>query len=101
MLRPAFALALLTPLLAVAQPAHSAPQRTVDMGGDWKYLPYDGEGNMAVESIDDSGWPTMALPSNWYLMGSKSYPSRARAEMKRPGPREVSRGPGRVGIPGI
>src|SRR5262249_18495230 len=59
--------------------AQAAPQRSVDMGGDWKYLPYDGEGNMALESIDDSGWPTMALPTNWYLMGSKSYPVRARA----------------------
>src|SRR5882672_3522720 len=81
MLRPAFALALLTSLFLVARPAPAAPQRTVDMGGDWKYLPYDGQGdvNMAAESIDDSGWPTMALPTNWYLMGSKTYPSRARA----------------------
>jgi beta-mannosidase len=70
---------VVVPWLTAVAPAQAGPQRTVDMGGDWKYLPYDGEGNMAAPSVDDSGWPTMSLPSNWYLMGSKQYPSRAKA----------------------
>jgi beta-mannosidase len=76
MLRPALAVALLASLAA---PALAAPQKSINLAGDWKYLPYDGEGNMAAESIDDSAWPTMALPTNWYLMGSKAYPAKARA----------------------
>jgi beta-mannosidase len=76
MLRPALALALLASL---STPALAAGQKTINLAGEWKYLPYDGEGNMGLESIDDAGWPTMALPTNWYLMGSKAYPPKARA----------------------
>jgi len=76
MLRPALAIALLASLAA---PASAAPQKSINLAGDWKYLPYDGEGNMGAPSIDDSAWPTMALPTNWYLMGSKAYPPKARA----------------------
>src|SRR5450432_758679 len=57
----------------------AAPRPTLSLAGEWKYLPYDVEGNLGAESVDDSGWPTMALPSSWYLMGSKAYPSKARA----------------------
>src|SRR6516164_4249695 len=74
--RPALALPL---LLSLSAPALAAPQKTIDLVGEWRYLPYDGEGNMGAESVDDSGWPTMALPTNWYLMGSKAYPAKARA----------------------
>ena len=79
MLRLALALPLLALLCLATAPAVAAPPKTVNLAGDWKYLPYDGEGNMAAECIDDSGWPTMALPTSWYLMGGKSYPSKARA----------------------
>jgi beta-mannosidase len=85
MLRPALAWPCSWPLLAfvcLAAPAAAAPRPTVDLAGEWKYLPYDGEGNMAAESVDDAGWPTMALPSNWYLMGSKAYPGKARARAR-------------------
>jgi beta-mannosidase len=63
------------PPAALATPTH-AP---IDLAGDWKYLPHDGASNLADESIDDAGWPTMALPTSWYLMGSKTYPVNARA----------------------
>jgi beta-mannosidase len=81
MLRPAVASTLLlsASVVTLAAPASAAPQKTINLAGEWKYLPYDGEGNMGAESIDDAGWPTMALPSNWYLMGSKAYPPKARA----------------------
>ncbi|HTA17855.1 MAG TPA: glycoside hydrolase family 2 TIM barrel-domain containing protein, partial [Polyangia bacterium] len=59
--------------------AWAAPPKTVNLAGEWRYLPYDGEGNMGVETIDDAAWPTMALPTSWYLMGSRSYPGKARA----------------------
>jgi beta-mannosidase len=76
MLRPTLALAL---LLSAAAPAVAAPQKTINLAGEWKYLPYDGEGNMGAPSLDDSAWPTMTLPTSWYLMGSKAYPPKARA----------------------
>jgi beta-mannosidase len=79
MLRRALAITLLA-LVCHPPAATAAPQRTINLAGEWKYLPYEGEGNMGVESIDDSGWPTMALPTNWYLMGSKAYPPKARAK---------------------
>jgi beta-mannosidase len=77
--RLALAFALLLPALSLAAPAVAAPQKTVNLAGEWKYLPYDGEGNMGLESLDDAGWPSMALPTSWYLMGSKAYPPKARA----------------------
>ena len=76
------------PIAACAGAAHApspgpatAPQQlvSVDLAGDWKYLPYSGEGNMGVASIDDSAWPSMGLPSNWFLLGSKEYPKAATA----------------------
>src|SRR4051812_1972369 len=85
MFRKALALTLLalaSPVLALVTPALAAARPTVNLAGDWKYLPYDGEGNLALESIDDAGWPTMALPTNWYLQGSKDYPAKARATAK-------------------
>ena len=53
--------------------------REVDLAGPWKYLPYDGEGDLAAESVDDRAWPSMLLPSSWYLLGRKTYPSKASA----------------------
>jgi len=55
------------------------PPRSVDLAGDWKYLPYSGEGNMGAPAIDDAAWPSMHLPSSWFLLGSKEYPSAATA----------------------
>jgi beta-mannosidase len=78
--RKAFVFAVFAFLTATAAlPAQAATRPITNLAGEWKYLPYDGEGNLGLESIDDAGWPTMALPSNWYLMGSKDYPSKARA----------------------
>ena len=63
---------------AVATTAARAPTR-IDLAGNWKYLPYNGEGNMAAADIDDASWPAMSLPSNWFLLGRKQYPSKATA----------------------
>lgn len=57
----------------------SAQRQSVDLAGEWKYLPYSGEGNMGAATIDDSAWPSMGLPSNWFLLGSKDYPKSATA----------------------
>jgi beta-mannosidase len=51
----------------------------IDLAGSWKYLPYNGEGEMAATVIDDASWPSMSLPSNWFLLGRKEYPSEATA----------------------
>ena len=55
------------------------PGAPVSLAGNWKYLPYNGEGDMASPAIDDKSWPEMALPSNWFLLGKKEYPQRANA----------------------
>jgi beta-mannosidase len=81
MLRPLLALGLVAAALG-GSPAAFAARPSVNLAGDWKYLPYDGEGNMAAESVDDAAWPTMALPTSWYLMGSKAYPAKAKARAK-------------------
>jgi beta-mannosidase len=49
------------------------------LAGPWRYLPYSGEGNFAGANVDDSAWPTMELPSNWFLLGSKEYPKNAKS----------------------
>ncbi len=59
--------------------ATTAASHRIDLAGKWKYLPYNGEGNMAAEALDDATWPTMHLPSNWYLLGRKEYPAKATA----------------------
>src|SRR5438270_4833343 len=53
------------------------------LAGAWKYLPYNGEGDLASTSLDDSSWPTMQLPSNWFLLGSKEYPVNAKSRVGR------------------
>ena len=84
-------LALASPLLfacATAPPASGTlavativarPSQRVDLAGDWKYLPYDGQGDMAAADLDDRNWPAMRLPSNWFLLGRKQYPPKATA----------------------
>jgi beta-mannosidase len=34
---------------------------------------------MAAADIDDASWPTMQLPSSWFLLGKKQYPAKATA----------------------
>jgi hypothetical protein len=62
--------------LSAGQPG---PELSVDLAGSWKYLPYNGEGDMAATVIDDAKWPSMTLPSNWFLLGRKEYPPQATA----------------------
>jgi beta-mannosidase len=62
-----------------AVPLNTSPIERIDLAGDWKYLPYNGEGEMGSPAIDDRGWPSMSLPSNWFLLGKKEYPRKATA----------------------
>ncbi len=57
----------------------------VDLAGPWKYLPYDGETDWASPAVDDGAWPSMELPSNWFLLGRKQYPPKAAADSPPPG----------------
>jgi beta-mannosidase len=59
--------------------AQARPLQVINLSGGWKYLPYSGEGNMGAVTIDDAAWPSMTLPSNWFLLGSKEYPKDATA----------------------
>jgi beta-mannosidase len=59
--------------------APSSPRVAIDLAGGWRYLPYNGEGDMGATVIDDSKWPSMSLPSNWFLLGGKEYPPQATA----------------------
>lgn len=49
------------------------------LAGPWRYLPNNGPQKMQAVDFDDSRWPTMELPSNWFLMGNKEYPKKAVA----------------------
>ncbi len=74
--------AALPPPAAPARVAPAAMQPAppgLDLDGSWKYLPYDGEGNMGALDVDDAGWPSMDLPSSWFLLGRKQYPPKASA----------------------
>lgn len=53
---------------------------TVDLAGPWRYLPHEGAGDFCSPEVDDSGWATMHLPSNWFLLGRREYPPRALAD---------------------
>jgi beta-mannosidase len=65
--------------------AAARPAERLDLAGSWKYLPYDGVGNMASPDLDDTSWPSMEVPSSWFLLGRKEYPPRARATSPAPG----------------
>lgn len=59
--------------------------RRLDLSGAWRFLPNNGEQSFASPSLDDSGWPEMRLPSNWFLAGSSQYPLNADRIGKRAG----------------
>jgi beta-mannosidase len=67
----------LTAAAVVAVPPR--PLERLELAGSWKYLPYDGAGDMASADIDDAAWPAMNLPSSWFLLGHKEYPPGATA----------------------
>ncbi|HZE07290.1 MAG TPA: glycoside hydrolase family 2 TIM barrel-domain containing protein [Gemmatimonadaceae bacterium] len=61
---------------SVAQiPAATQARHVIDLGGDWHFLPNNDTRSFADSAVDDSKWPVMRLPSNWFLQGSKSYPT--------------------------
>jgi beta-mannosidase len=57
------------------------PLVSIDLAGEWHYMPYDGPRDLAAESLDHAGWPVMRLPSNWFLLGSSGYPAAATADL--------------------
>src|SRR5215210_2575546 len=61
---------------AFAQGA-AAPGRTLDLSGEWRFLPNNGPTSFAGMRVNDRSWPVMRLPSNWFLQGSTSYPSNS------------------------
>src|SRR5690242_4188174 len=69
-------------IVVLAISAFPATQKQQDLAGDWKYLPYNGEGDMSQPTLDDSKWPSMHLPSNWFLLGSDKYPAKAKARVE-------------------
>jgi beta-mannosidase len=69
-------LALLSQLSVLSGGAAAAAGRAADLAGPWRYLPYDGPGDLAAPAVDDRAWPAMTLPSSWYLMGERLYPAR-------------------------
>ncbi len=46
----------------------------LSLAGDWKYLPFEGQTNLAGHEVPDADWPVMRLPSNWFLKGKNEYP---------------------------
>ena len=67
--------------IAIAWAAASAsaqisapPGRTLDLAGEWRFLPNNGPTSFAGLRVNDRAWPVMRLPSNWFLQGSTSYP---------------------------
>ncbi len=63
---------------AVASAQTSAtPARSVDLAGEWRFLPNNGPTSFADSGANDSRWPVMRLPSNWFLQGSSSYPANS------------------------
>ncbi len=52
----------------------AVPPRTIDLGGEWRFLPNNGPTSFAGMRVNDRAWPVMRLPSNWFLQGSTSYP---------------------------
>ncbi|HUQ99812.1 MAG TPA: glycoside hydrolase family 2 TIM barrel-domain containing protein [Gemmatimonadaceae bacterium] len=70
-----FLIAFGAPVIDAQVPA--SPLRTLDLAGDWRFLPNNSETLFADSTIDDSKWPLMRLPSNWFLQGSKAYPANA------------------------
>jgi beta-mannosidase len=61
----------------------------LDLAGDWKYLPHNGEASFAGAAVDDSRWPAMHLPSSWFLLGSRDYPRHADRAQPAAGPGDI------------
>src|SRR5207249_2359462 len=57
------------------QPAASSAPGSTSLAGDWRYLPDESGRDLAGADLDDAAWPTMSLPSNWFLKGHHAYPT--------------------------
>jgi beta-mannosidase len=91
--RSVLLLALLSISIAGGPTARLAAQdpalRRIDLAGDWKYLPYNGERSYAGVSVDDRDWPAMRLPSSWFLLGSRDYPRHADRALPSAAPGDI------------
>jgi beta-mannosidase len=67
-------LGLVGAAIAVRSVESGAGGPAMSLDGTWRYLPYEGRADLARPDLDDGRWPTMELPSSWFLRGSKSYP---------------------------
>lgn len=80
--------ALIRSLGAVGAQTPQTQARTLDLSGEWRFLPNNDATLFADTGVNDSAWPLMRLPSNWFLQGSSSYPVNS------------DRGAGNSGSPG-
>jgi beta-mannosidase len=55
----------------------AAQGRSLDLAGNWRFLPNNGPTSFAGLRVNDRAWPLMRLPSNWFLQGSTSYPANS------------------------
>jgi beta-mannosidase len=60
-----------------AQAARDDERPGTSLAGPWRYLPDESGRDLAKPELDDSAWPEMALPSNWFLKGHRDYPVAA------------------------
>ncbi|MDQ6689709.1 MAG: hypothetical protein M3Z18_04290 [Gemmatimonadota bacterium] len=86
--RIGFGIGLIWPLAATAQTRTMSLPRNLDLAGEWRFLPNNGPSSFADTGVNDSAWPVMRIPSNWFLQGSSTYPVNA------------DRGAGNSGNPG-
>lgn len=49
-----------------------------DLTGPWEYLPTSTT-EVPDQALLKQAWPSMKLPSNWFLHGAKTYPSACKA----------------------
>ncbi|HEX8394282.1 MAG TPA: glycoside hydrolase family 2 TIM barrel-domain containing protein [Longimicrobium sp.] len=86
--RTRFWLIAMTVLASLPAAAQDAPRR-LDLSGGWRYLPNNGPALYAAPGLDDSRWPEMRLPSNWFLLGADHYPRNADRGVQRAGPGDI------------
>ncbi len=57
--------------------AYEGDYKEISLDGSWKYMK-SGDNDVTFSKVDlnDSGWDTMNIPSNWYLKGGKEFPGK-------------------------
>src|SRR4051812_9113615 len=70
----ALAIGIVWTAASASAQAPAAQVRTMDLAGEWRFLPNNGPTSFAGLRVNDRTWPVMRLPSNWFLQGSTTYP---------------------------